>query len=332
MHSYLLTALVCLLPVWLIVLCWESGCFHSIVAEIRSMSPLTRAVMAVLCVYCTVIAQKPSKANNTFDSTNALPATASLQDETGGTPPFAGGSATQDGQPQEALGLTQEQTPDAPQRMPVEPSRVVFQSTPATDTRKVVAFGGETGWGTPSTVSVTPELNAVSFDGGWTNVPSPVSFPNANTITVQTLILTARGNSTDLATLVDAPMTARLRIASAGSLEPEMSVVERSLTEQFQPDRWLVVGIDFDAPTNLPSLYFGGSSGRPEWSRNWKGEIAEIVGFNTLPSADLRAGVANYLAIRWGFGGHPATPEQRQAAIDAGLSYGTVWGTVLIIR
>lgn len=226
--------------------------------------------------------------------------------------------------------------PSLPQTLipeaPAEPSRVVFQSTPASDTRTAVAFGGETGWESPSAVPVTSELESLSFDGCVTNVPSPVCFPGATNITVQTLMLAARGDSADLATLADAPETARLRIAAEGAQEPEMTEAERSLTEQFQPDRWLTVGIDLETPTNLPALFFGGSAGRPEWSRNWRGEIAEIVGFSTPPSADVRAGVANYLSIRWGFGGHPATPEQRQAAIDAGLDYGRTWGSVILIR
>jgi len=34
-----------------------------------------------------------------------------------------------------------------------------------------------------------------------------------------------------------------------------------------------------------------------------------------------------------GFGrGYPATAAQRQAAMDAGLKYGLVWSTVIIVR
>jgi hypothetical protein len=184
----------------------------------------------------------------------------------------------------------------------------------------------------PAAVPATPKLNALSFVACGTNIPSPICFANTSTVTVQTLILATRGDSSDLATLIDAPGTARLRITAADGQEAEMSLTERSLTEQFRPGQWLAVGIDFETPANLSGLFFGGSAGRPEWSRNWRGEIAEIVGFNTQPDSDVRAGVANYLAIRWGFGGYPATQAQRQAAAGAGLHYGSVWGTVLFIR
>jgi len=84
----------------------------------------------------------------------------------------------------------------------------------------------------------------------------------------------------------------------------------------------------------LSSLAFGDTAGRPVWSRLWRGPIAEAVCFGAPPSADVRAGVANYLAARWSFRSplYRATPAQRQAAIDAGLHYGVAWGTVLIVR
>jgi hypothetical protein len=222
--------------------------------------------------------------------------------------------------------------PDAPQPLNAasEPSRVVFQSTPDSDPRATAAFVGEPGWGTPSTVPATPKLDALSFGGSGTNTPPPVCY--AGTGTVQTLVIATRGETADLATLIDASETARLRVTDAGGQELDLSGAERSLTEQFRPGQWQSVWIDFEAPADLSGLFFGGSAGRPEWSRNWRGEIAEIVGFNVPPDADIRAGVANYLAIRWGFGGHPATPEQRQAAINAGLRYGLVWGSVIIVK
>ena len=37
-------------------------------------------------------------------------------------------------------------------------------------------------------------------------------------------------------------------------------------------------------------------------------------------------------AIRWGFGGCPATSAQQQAAIAAGLNPGNVWATILFIK
>lgn len=309
---------------WFIVLCRERGWFRGGTNDLRSMGPLTGAVMAMLCVHCTLKAQKPGNANTGGGGTNAPQMTAPQQSGGSVAPSSANGTVRQQAAPS--------QTQDAPQaallNSPATPSRVVFQSTPASDPRATTAFGAEPGWGMPAAVPVTPKLNAVSFGGGGTNTPSPVCFADTETVTVQTLILATRGDSADLATLVDAAGTARLRV----SQEAEMSGAERSLTEQFRPGRWLTVEIDFETPEELPGLFFGGSAGRPEWSRNWRGEIAEIVGFDTPPDADVRAGVADYLAVRWGFGGHPATPEQRQAAISAGLHYGLVWGSVFILK
>jgi hypothetical protein len=324
-YGWWLIAIGSLWAVWFIVLCRERGWFRCDSKGLKTMDPLTRAVMAVLCAFFTVKAQKPGNANTGGGGGTNAPQTESQQPNSGSvTSTWVNGSARQQAAPSE--------TRDAPQAAPLnataEPSRVVFQSTPASDPRTATAFGAEPGWGVPAAVPVTPKLSAVSFDGGGTNTPSPVCFADTATVTVQTLILATRGDSTDLATLIDAAGTARLRI----SQEAEMSEAERSLTEQFLPGQWLTVEIDFETPTDLSGLFFGGSAGRPEWSRNWRGEIAEVVGFNTPPDADVRAGVANYLAIRWGFGGHPATPEQRQAAISAGLHYGLVWGSVFILK
>ena len=45
-----------------------------------------------------------------------------------------------------------------------------------------------------------------------------------------------------------------------------------------------------------------------------------------------RLRIANYLALRGRFTGYPATTAQRQAAIAAGLNYGIVWGTIIIVK
>ena len=310
-YGWYLPAIMLLWAVWLIVLCRERGWFKGVWAALRAMDPLTCAVMAALCAYCTVSAQKPGGTNESQ--------TVSQQEyaESVG-PAFQAGTALE--------------TQAGPLSATSESARVVFQSTPVYDPRTVIAFDAEPGWCGPAAVPVTPELDALSFAGGGTNTPSPVRFADTEEVAVQTLILATRGDPADLATLIDAPATARLRITADGSQEAEMSAAERSLTEQFLPSQWLIVEIDFETPESLAGLFFGGSAGRPGWSRDWRGEIAEIVGFDTPPDADVRAGVANYLSIRWDFGGHPATPEQRQAAINAGLYYGVVWGSVLILK
>ena len=325
-NFWALLAIGSLWAIWFFVLCRERGWFCKKESAARTLDPLTRAVMVVMFTFYTVTAQKPANLNR--GGTNAPPTAAAPQNAESVPPPPANGDAAQ----QAATSETRDAPLSGPLDAVSEPSRVVFQSTPASDPRTVAAFVGEPGWGTPAAVPVTPGLDALSFGGGGTNTPSPVRFAGTAAVAVQTLILAARGDPADLATLVDAPATARLRIAPAGGQEPEMSASERSLTAQFLPGRWLNAGIDFETPADLPGLFFGGSSGRPEWSRNWRGEIAEIVGFDTPPDADVRAGVANYLAIRWGFGGYPATPEQRQAAIAAGLDCGFVWGTVFIVK
>jgi len=272
--------------------------------------------MAVLCAYCTVIAQKPSNVNNT--ATAVLPDTGQL----------TGGVVVQQQRTQPSLSLTQGE----PLSVQSEPSRIVLQATFSTDPRVMVSFNNESGWCLPLAVPVTPKLSALSFAGNATNPASPVCFSNTETVTVQTLMLATRGDAADLATLVDAPETARLRLVSDGSRQTEPGAVEQSLTRQFVPQQWQLIAVDFGTPTNLSGMVFGGTAGRPGWNRSWQGEIAEIVGFNTLPDTDLRAGVANYLSIRWGLDPYPASPGQRQAAINAGLDYGLVWGSVLFLK
>ena len=208
----------------------------------------------------------------------------------------------------------------------------MLQSALAADPAAVPVFANDPGWTAPAAVAATPELDALSFDGSGPGIPSPVCFTGATNAAVRTVILAVRGSATNLATLADAPEAARLRIAADGDPGPDMTDAERALTESLTPDQWQIAEIDFEEPASLDGVYFGGSAGRPEWLRNWRGEIGEVVGFNTPPDGDVRAGVANYLAIRWGVGGHPANAEQRQAAIAAGLNSGHVWGTVLFFK
>jgi hypothetical protein len=193
--------------------------------------------------------------------------------------------------------------------MPSLPSRVVFQAKP-------------------------------DFNGG-----APVNFTNEN-IFVQTVMLaTKTETATDLATLVDVTVpysreVARLRVAHEGVSAPRMTAAERQLTGQFFSDTgqfttgWVVVEITFGAPVPLDALHFGNTAGRAAWQRGWGGPVREVVCFNTPPCGDVRAGVGNYLAVRWGFAGYPytATLAQRQAAVDAGLNYGVAWGTLILVR
>ena len=222
---------------------------------------------------------------------------------------------------------------------PAGPARVVLQSTLASDPRAVPAFAGEPGWVVPAAVPVTPKLAALSFAGGGADCPSPVCFPGMTNIAVSTVLLAARGDVADLATLIDGAETARLRIVPAWHPEPPaMTGIERALTEAVVPERWeepeqwKVLAVDFAEPTDLAGLFFGGGAGRPAWLRNWRGEIAELAAFDAPPDGDTRAGVANYFSVRWEFGGYPATHTQQAAARAAGLHSGVVWGSRLIIK
>jgi hypothetical protein len=307
---------------WLIVLCGEHGWFRNALAGWKAMNPVTRIVMAVLCAYCTVSAQKTASTEG-GGSTNAPQATAQQESAGSRLPSSPNGTLTVTAEDGELSGT---------RVASAGPSRIVLQSTLASDPSAVPVFIGEPGWITPAVVSATPKLNALSFNGAGPDIPSPVCFTNATNAAVQTVVLAVRGNAADLATLVDAPVTARVRIAADGCPEPDMTAAERALTESLTPGQWQIAEVDLDRPASLPEVFFGGSSGRPEWLRNWRGEIAEVVGFSTTPGGDARAGVANYLAARWGFRGHPATPAQREAAVAAGLHYGLVWASVLIVK
>jgi len=321
-YLYCAIAVGILWTLWFTALGLERGWFRDVWRSWADMPPSAKAVMAVLCAYCTVIAQKPGNVNNSAVSPDT------------GQP--AGGGVAQQQQTQPASSPTQPSLPatrGGPSGVRPGPSRVALQATPAADPRVAAAFSGEPGWSPPAAVPATPELSALSFAGNATNPVSPVCFPNVAAVTVQTLMLVTRGDAADLATLVDAPETARLRPVSDGGRQTEPGAAEQSLTRQFVPRQWQVVAVDFESPADLTEMFFGGTAGRPAWNRGWRGEIAEVVGFNTPPDADVRAGVANYLSIRWGLAPrHPASPEQRRAATDAGLSYGLVWGSALFLK
>ncbi len=315
---------------WFVVLCGERGWFRGTGAAWRAMSPPTRGVMAVLCVCCTVSAQKPAASGNGGANPSAVAAAVS---------PAEGGAALLSSAADGALlattanaSLTGTVGGSSAPAASAEPLRIVLQSAPASDASAVPAFAGESGWTAPAAASVAPGLDALSFDGAGPGVPCPVRFAGATNVAVRTVVLAARGSATNLATLVDGPETARLRIAPDGSVDPDAGAIERAPTENQRPGPGAGAGQSFGVNTPRPPGVFGGSAGRPDWRRNWRGEIAEVIGFNAPPDPDVRAGVANYLAIRWGFGGHPATTEQRQAAVAAGLRYGRTWGTALIFR
>ena len=180
--------------------------------------------------------------------------------------------------------------------------------------------------------------SSLAFSGG-----APVCFTNPPGTSVQTILLATKAAPADLATLIDAPEAARIRVAQYdGWILPAMSAVEQSLTGQLTTgtgeftDRGVVVEVCFQNPVPLASLTFGDSGVRPEWGRLWRGEIKGVVCFDApLDNEDVRAGVSNWLALRGKFEkGHPyaATSAQRQAALEAGLKSGVDWATVIVIR
>jgi len=314
---------------WFIILCCERKWFRDVWAAWKGLGWGKGTVMAVLCAVCTVSAQKPRILDG--GDTNSPPDVVQSGDDGNAEQSFLDDWFVQQQIPSTMIVELPENVWEA-QEASSEPSRIVFQTTPAGDPRTEAVFSEEPGWGMPVWVPVTPRLNALSFAGNATNTPSPIRFGNTDAVTVQTLMFATRGDSADLATLLDAPETARLRLISDGSHQTEPSSVEQSLTRQFIPQQWQLVAVDFETPAHLSGMVFGGTAGRPVWNRGWRGEIAEIVGFDMPPDADIRAGVANYLAIRWGLGPNPASPGQRQAAINAGLDYGLVWGSVFFLK
>jgi hypothetical protein len=300
--------------------------------------PLHTAVFFLLVCHFTLLSSKVPNQTAADANPFSLPdpdASEAAGADAAASVPAQAAAAPQGSPPQGSQPQGEEASAPPPQLFdaPAAPARVVLQSTLAADARAAAVFAGQPGWAPPASNAVTPKLRALSFDGAGPGIPSPVCFTNLPGAAVRTVILAARGSAADLATLVDAPETARLRIAREGGAEPGMTAAERSLAEQFSPGQWRVFEIGFSRDTPLAGLFFGGSAGRPEWARNWRGEIAEAVCFGAPPDADTRAGVAHYLALRWGIAGvPPATAAQRQAAAGAGLHCGLVWATVFIVK
>lgn len=295
--------------------------------------PLHKAVFVLLVCHFTLLSSKVPQQT----SGDANPFAVGGQDEVDAYMETVPSAAIPT---QPAVAQTGQPDPAGPQNVaPLGPTRIVLQSTLAIDPRAVVAFADEPGWGMPVAVPVTPKLAALSFAGGSEGCLSPVHFPDMTNTTASTVMLVARGNVADLATLIDAPETARLRVVPAWFPEPpDMTALEHALTEAVtpepweEPDRWKMLEVDFEESADLAGLFFGGTAGDSDWLRGWRGEIAELVAFDVPPDGDTRAGVANYLAVRWGFGGYPATFAQRDAARAAGLNSGIVWGSVIIIK
>jgi len=96
---------------WFVVLCLERRWFRDAGRSWKDMPPSTKAVMAVLCAYCTVTAQKPQNVNS-----NAPPALPDMGTATGG-------AVLQQQPSMLPLPATSEALPDAPS----EPSRSCFR-------------------------------------------------------------------------------------------------------------------------------------------------------------------------------------------------------------
>ena len=212
-------------------------------------------------------------------------------------------------------------------------SRVVFQACPATDARFVAAFQGEPGWEVPAVVTYPQNrMSTVSFTGDSLPLPAPLYAAAASNILVQTVMIAARGAASDLATLLDAQEPVALRVVNDGGSMHATNGNEKRVAATFVAERYRVLQLDFAGPFVLSDLFFGGAAGRPEWRCNWQGEIAEVVGFDQTPGADVLHGTANYLANRWNAGPHPASSAQRAAAKAAGLDIGDVWMTTIMVR
>jgi len=226
-----------------------------------------------------------------------------------------------------AYGAVSSQKPGTIQSLMFGKSNTVAQaSQPLDDNESGRESPYPTREGMSEPLCVVFQTNLV-FNGG-----GPVCFTNQD-VEVTTIMLATKAAATNLATLIDAPETARIRVAQDGWLTPPMTAMEQSVTEQIKPEgEWRIIEIDFEVPVLLSSLTFGDSGVRSEWLRYWRGEVKGIVAFNTPPSQDVRKGVSSLLAIRGGFGGYTSTYAQRKAAVAAGLNYGVDWATLIILR
>lgn len=214
-------------------------------------------------------------------------------------------------------------------------ARVILQARPATDNRFQILFEDEPGWISPACVPHPRSgMSVASFAANELETPSPLKVFQMTNILVTTLMICARSEAADLSTLIEGATPAMLRVISDGGsmIEHDSDVDIDSLADAFIEGRYRVFTVDFAEPVPLSDLFFGGSVGRPEWRRNWQGEIAEIIGFDIAPDTDIHCGTANYLANHCSGGSYPATSKQRAAAKAAGLYTGSTWMTIIMIR
>ena len=184
---------------------------------------------------------------------------------------------------------------------------------------------------------------AVSFNVATNAIISPLAFLGATTQACSYVFAVVRSPSLDhaLPTVMDAPhQDVRLRKARHTALwRFEASTfhhvsVNGLDTDVFTPSQnFQLIEVTFTSPVKIGELFIGGAIPRPEWKRQWRGEISELIFLSDIPTPTQREALHDYAKRKW------RVPVPHADGINApwilsemGINTDSVYATFIFIR
>ena len=200
------------------------------------------------------------------------------------------------------------------------------------------AHGQSNGW-TRATL-VTGAWQGVNFA---TNTASPLHAEGATNTVAAAFAVVRCTEPADLGTLLDAPASARfatrhwpgeprlLALSQLGSAT--LYRVNGVATNRLEAaEHYQLVEVSWPEPVALADIYVGGAVPSPAWRRAWPGELAELIFLGSTPSSAEREALGYYAARKWGAPVDASGTNAREALDGLGVSHGTLFTLILIIR
>ena len=208
--------------------------------------------------------------------------------------------------------------------------------------------GGSNGWASAvhavAVSAVGRARFAASFNFPTNGIASPLAFAGAASQEVAHVFVVTRVAALDgfLPTLIDmSPRDLRLRRdrdsgawAFEGSPNCRVSVNGVDTDAFGVSPKFQLVEIDFEPAVGAGGLRLFNSAGRPEWKRNWRGDVGEVVACTEAPTRAQRQCLLNYFHAKWGV---PAAFDVRGVNVIGelkamGVDHGGVFATLVIVR
>ena len=174
-------------------------------------------------------------------------------------------------------------------------------------------------------------------------VASPLHAPDATGIVFYAFAVVRCEAAADLATLLDAPCSARFDpvawpgdpwTLSTAQLDAEAAyAVNGVATNTFAgASGHQLVEVFWSAPVALDALYFGGAAASPAWNRAWSGELAELILLAAHPTAAERDALWFYANRKWGVPVAATGSGVADTLRSLGVLPGPLFASIVIVR